>query len=179
MVWPSGTQSTWTIPRMSKKKDHHSFKCGFALPCFLLPWWTGALPVHGLSLTFWVLLKKTMIHHKLLRSLKSLDCFQCFDECQHKCSFEFPFVQEWRDAAPTSNTLFFVLKLLCKICRTVSLSMLINSATAGMLRRRFCRIISPIFSMLAYVFDVLGRPGRWSSPFSSHPSLNLLSHSKT
>jgi len=28
------------------------------LLCFLLPWWTGALPVHGLALTFWVMLKK-------------------------------------------------------------------------------------------------------------------------
>jgi len=40
------------------KKDHHCFKFGFSLPCFLLPWWTGALPVHGLALTFWVILKK-------------------------------------------------------------------------------------------------------------------------
>ena len=40
------------------KNDHHCFKFGFALPCFLLPWWTGALPVHGLAFTFWVVLKK-------------------------------------------------------------------------------------------------------------------------
>jgi len=59
------------------------------------------------------------------------------------------------------------------------LSMLINSATASMLRRRFCRTISPIFSVLASVFDVVERPGRWSSPISSPPSLNLLNHSKT
>jgi len=39
-------------------------------------------------------IEKTMIHHKLLRSLKSLGCFHCFEECQHKCSFEFPFIQE-------------------------------------------------------------------------------------
>jgi len=68
---------------------------------------------------------------------------------------------------------FFMLKLLCKICRTVSLSMLINSATARMLRRRFCRTVSPTFSMLASVFDVLGRPGCWSSPIFSRPSLNF------
>ena len=35
--------------------------------------------------------KKTMIRHKLLRSLKGLGHFQCFEKCQHKCSFEFPF----------------------------------------------------------------------------------------
>ena len=40
------------------ENDHHCFKFGFALPCFLLPWWTGALPVHGLALIFWVVLKK-------------------------------------------------------------------------------------------------------------------------
>ena len=48
-----------------------------------------------------------------------------------------------------------------------------------MLRRRFYQTISPTFSMLASVFDVLGRPGRWSSPISSLPFLNLLNHSKT
>jgi len=65
---------------------------------------------------------------------------------------------------------FFMLKLLCKVCRTVSLSMSVNSSTARMLRRRFCRTISPTFSMLASVFDVLGRQGRWSYPISSLPS---------
>ena len=74
---------------------------------------------------------------------------------------------------------FFMLKLLCKICRTVSLSMLINSANARMLRRWFHQTISPTFFMLASVFDVLGRPGCWSSPISSLPSLNLLNHLKT
>ena len=54
---------------------------------------------------------------------------------------------------------FFILKLLCKICRTVSSSMLINSAAAQLLRRRLCQTISPTFLMLASVFHVLGRPG--------------------
>ena len=45
-------------PRISKKYDHRSFKFGFALLCFLLSWWTGALLVHGLALIFWVVLKK-------------------------------------------------------------------------------------------------------------------------
>jgi len=93
-------------PSDVEKKDQHCFKFGFALPCFLLPWWTGVLPAHGLALTFWVVLKKTMVYHKLLRSLKRLGRFQCFEECQHKCSFEFPFVQEWGVSAPSSNTLF-------------------------------------------------------------------------
>jgi hypothetical protein len=57
----------------------------------------------------------------------------------------------------------FKLKCSCKICRTLSLSMLANSATARMLRQRFFRIISPTFPMLASVFDVQGRPGRGSS----------------
>jgi len=39
-------------------------------------------------------IENIMIHPKLLHSVKSLDSFQCFDECQQKCSFEFPFVQE-------------------------------------------------------------------------------------
>jgi len=39
-------------------------------------------------------IEKTMIHQKLLRSIKSLGRFQCFEDCQHKRSLEFPFVQE-------------------------------------------------------------------------------------
>jgi len=75
---------------------------------------------------------------------------------------------------------FFMLKLLCKICWTVSLSMLINSAIAQMLRRRFRRTISLTFSMLVSgVFEVLGQLGRWSSPISSLPSLSLLNNLKT
>ena len=112
-------------PSDVEKNYHNCFKFGFALPCFLLPWWTGALPVHGLALTLWVVLKKNMIHHKLLRSLKSLCRFQCFEACQHKCSFEFPFVQERGVSAPPSNTLFFMLKLLCK--QNLSNSLLVNA----------------------------------------------------
>jgi len=39
-------------------------------------------------------IEKTMVHHKLLCSLRSLGHFQCFEECQQKCSFEFRFVLE-------------------------------------------------------------------------------------
>jgi len=45
-------------PSDVEKNDHHCFKFVFALSCFLLPWWTGALPVHGLEPTFWVILRK-------------------------------------------------------------------------------------------------------------------------
>jgi len=88
------------------KNDHHCFKFRFALPCFLLPWWTGALPVHGLALTFWIVLKKQHDSSQVIRFSKKFGSFQCFEECQHKCSFEFPFVQEWGVLAPSSNTLF-------------------------------------------------------------------------
>jgi len=37
-------------------------------------------------------IEKTMIHHKLLRSLQGLGSFHCFEEYQHKRSFEFPFL---------------------------------------------------------------------------------------
>ena len=45
-------------PSDLERNDHHCFKFGFALPCFILSWWTGVLPVHGLVLTFRVVLKK-------------------------------------------------------------------------------------------------------------------------
>ena len=59
-------------------------------------------------------IEKTMIHHKLLCSLKSVGLFSVLKNVSTNVH---------------SNT-FFMLKLLCKICQTVSLSMLINSTTA-------------------------------------------------
>ena len=44
--------------KVKKRKDHNCLKFGFDMLCFLLPWWTVALPAHGLALTFWVVLKK-------------------------------------------------------------------------------------------------------------------------
>jgi len=64
-----------------KKKDHHNFKFGFSLPCFLLPWGTGALPVHGLALTFWVVLKKKHDSSQVITFSKMFWFFQCFEEC--------------------------------------------------------------------------------------------------
>jgi len=56
--------------------------------------------------------KKTMIHHTLLRSLKSLGHFQCFEERQHKCSFEFPFVQERGVSAPSLKKNFLHVEIV-------------------------------------------------------------------
>jgi len=55
----NGSQSTWTIPRMSgEKKITIALNFGFVPPWFLWPWWTGAPPMHGLARAFWVVLKK-------------------------------------------------------------------------------------------------------------------------
>ena len=51
---------------------------------------------------------------------------------------------------------FFIYKSSYKIRRTVSLLMFTNSEIAQMLRHRFFRIISQIFSTLPSVFDVRG-----------------------
>jgi len=40
-----------------RKKARNCFKIWFVLPCFLLPWWFGALLLHELGLTLWVVLK--------------------------------------------------------------------------------------------------------------------------
>ena len=74
----------------------HAFFCHVELGLFQCTDW------RLLSGSYW----KNMIHHKLLSSVENLGCFLCFDECQHKCSFEFPFVQEWGFSAPSSNSLF-------------------------------------------------------------------------
>ena len=155
-----------------EENDHHCFKFGFALPCFLLPRWTGALPVFRLVLTFWAVLKKTTIYHKLLRSLKSLGLFSVLKNVSTNVLSNFLLFRR-EESQHHLWTHFFHVEIVSKICRTVSLSILINSATARMLRWRLCRTISQTFLMLASVFDVLGRPGRWSSPVSFLPSLNL------
>ena len=122
-------------------------------------------------------IEKSMIHHKSLCSVKSLDCFQCFEECQHKCSFEFPFVQEWGVSAPSSNTLFSCWNCYAKSVERFLVN--VNSATVRMLRWRFCRTISRSFLILASVFYVLGQQGCWLSLTPSLPFLNLLKHSNT
>ena len=57
-------------------------------------------------------IEKTTIHHKLLRPLKCLGRFQCFEECQHKCSFEFPFVQERGVSAPSLKKNFLHVEIV-------------------------------------------------------------------
>ena len=135
------------------------------------------------SSSAWILvyfLGRIKKHHdsSQVKFSKKSGWFSMFWRMSSQMSFEFPFVQDWGVSAPSPNTPFFMLKLLCKIRRTLSLSMLMNSTTARMLRRRFCRTISPTFSMLASVFDVLGRLQRWSSPIFSLPSLNRSNYSK-
>jgi len=71
-----------------------------------------------LSGSYW----KNTIRHELLRSVNCLGGFQCFDECQHKCSFQFPSVQQWAVSAQSSNTLFHVEIVM----QNVSNSFLVN-----------------------------------------------------
>jgi hypothetical protein len=73
------------------KNDHYCFKFGFALPCRALVNWGSSSAWIGTY--FLGHIEKTLMHHKLLQSQKSLGHFQCFEECQHKCSFEFPFAE--------------------------------------------------------------------------------------
>jgi hypothetical protein len=67
----------------------------------------------------------------------------------------------------------------CKICLTISLSILTISAIIQMLKRLSFRTISLIFSTFPSVFDGEGCPGRSSSSTSSQPSMNHSCHSKT
>jgi hypothetical protein len=53
-----GTRTHTRARTHTHTHNHHHFKFGFSLPYFLLPWWIGALPVHELAPTFWVILKK-------------------------------------------------------------------------------------------------------------------------
>ena len=100
-------------------------------------------------------IEKTMIYHKLLCSLKVLGLFNVLKNVSTHVHLNFLLFRSG-ESRHHIRTHFFMLKWLCKICQTVSLSMLINSATAQMLRQRFYRTISPTFLMLASVFDVLG-----------------------
>jgi hypothetical protein len=51
-------------------------------------------------------IKKTLIQYKLIPSVNGFDSFQCFEERQHKWSFEFIFVRVRGVSAPSSETLF-------------------------------------------------------------------------
>jgi len=104
---------------------------------------------------------------------KTFDSFSMFWRMSAQMFIWISFCSGVRSLSTIFKHPFFTLKLLCKICQTVSLSKVINSATARMFRQRFCQTISPTFSTLVPVFDVLGRPGHWSSPISSLPSFNL------
>jgi len=103
--------------------------------------------------------KKTMIHHKLLRSLYVWIVFNVLKNVSTNVHSNF-LLFRCKESRYHPRTHFHMLKLLCIICLTVSLSVLNNSASARMLRRRFCRTVSPTFSMLASIFDMLGRPAR-------------------
>jgi len=132
-------------PSDVEKNNYHCFKFGFDLPCFLLPWWTGALPVHGLALTFWVILKKKHDLSQVIMFSKKFGPFSISWRMSAQMLIWISFCSGVRSLGTIFEHTFFMLKLLCKICRTFSLSMLINSATARMLRQRFCRTISPLF----------------------------------
>ena len=58
-----------------KKKDHHCFKFGFALPCFLFALVNWGSSSAWIGAYFLGHIEKTMIHHKLLHSLKNLGLF--------------------------------------------------------------------------------------------------------
>jgi len=104
---------------------------------------------------------------------KKFGSFSMFWRMSAKMFIQISFCSGVRSHSTIFEHTSFMLKLLCKICQTVSMSMLINSATDWMLRRWFCQTISPTFSMLVSVFDVLGWLGRWSYQISSLPSLTL------
>jgi len=172
MVWPSGTQSTWTIPWMFKKTIIialnldllcHAFFCLGELGLFQCMDWCLR------SGSYW----KNHDLSQVITFSKKSGPFSVFWRMSAQMLIWISFCSGVRSLGTIFEHTFFMLKLLCKICRTVSLSVLINSATAWMLRQRFCCTISPTSSMLVPVFDLLGRPGFWSSAVSSLPSLNL------
>ncbi|XKL65609.1 hypothetical protein PGB90_009029 [Kerria lacca] len=66
--------------------------------------------------------------------------------------------------------IFRMLKFSCKICRTHSLSIPIDSAIVGIFNRRSDRTRLSTFSIFSSVFDVEGRPERESSSTFSRPS---------
>ena len=55
-----------------------------------------------LSGSYW----KNHVSSQFITFSKMFVSFQCFEECQHKCSFIFHFVQEWGVSLPSLSTLF-------------------------------------------------------------------------
>ena len=178
MFWTSGTQSTWTIPRMLKKIIIIALNFDFLCCAFFCPGEVGLFQCMDwclLSGSYW----KNHYSSQVITFSKKFGSFSMFLRRSAHMFIRISFCSAVRSPGTIFKHTFFMLKLLCKIYQTVSLSMLINSANARMLRWRFYQTISSTFSMLAFIFDVLGRPGHWSSPISSLLTLNLLNHLKT
>jgi len=177
MVWTSGTQSMWTIPWMSKKTITIALNLDLLCCAFFYLGELGLFQCMDwclLSGLYW----KNHDSSQVIMFSKKFGSFSMFWRMSAQMFIQISFCSGVTCLGPIFEHTFFLFKLLCKICRTVFLSMLIKSATAQMLGQRFCRTISPTFPMLVSVFGVLGRPGHWSSPISSLPSLNLLSTRK-
>jgi len=103
-------------------------------------------------------IEKTMIHHRLLRFLKVWVVFNILKNVSTNVNSNFLLFRS-EESRHHLRTHFFHVQIVSKICRTVSLSMLINSATARMLRRRFCLTISPTFSTLGSALRCAGTTG--------------------
>ena len=171
-------QSTWKIPRMSKKMIIIALNFDLLCCAFFCLHEVGlfrCMDWRLLSGSYW----NNQVSSQVIMFSKKYGSFSMFWRMSAHMFIRISFCSGVRSLGTIFKHIFFMLKLLHKICQTVSLSMLINSANAQMLRGRFCWSISPTFSMLASVFDVLGWPGHWSSPIPSLHTLNLLNHLKT
>jgi len=164
MVWPSGTKSTWTIPRMLEKMIIIALNLDLLCHAFFYLGELGlfqSMDWRLLSGSYW----KNHDSSQVIAYSKKFGSFSMFWRMSTQMFIRISFCSGVRSLGTIFEHTFFMLELLCKICQTIFLSMLINSATAQMPRRQFCRTISPTFSMLVSVFYVLGWLGHWSSPF--------------
>ena len=162
-----------------KKNNHHCFEFGLAHPCFLLSPWTGTFQCMDsrlVSVSYW----KNRHSSQVITFSKTFGSFSIFSRISTQMLNRVSFCSRMSSFGTIFAKTFFICKFSYKIFRTVSLSMFTDSVIARILRHRFFRTISRIFSTLPSVFDVRGRSGQGSSLITSLLKFfKLLEHLRT
>jgi len=133
-------------PPAIEKNNHNCFEFGLAHARFLLPRGLGALLMHGLSLSLWIILKNSsfVTRNYVLEEIRIiLNVFKGFITAIHSM---FLLLGGKFFFGTTLAHTFFMPRSSCKICLTLSLLMLVSSEIARMLSRLSPRTILATFS---------------------------------
>ena len=142
-----------------KENNQHGLELGTTHACIFCSWRWRWLPLHWLSLGFWIIHKYPNFitsNYRIPQIWFILNAMQKVQTHFLPTFFLFVWQQFWNNFSQT----FLMFSSSLRIHRTLSLSKLTSSATARKPRLRSFRITSHTFSMLSLVSVVHGWPGR-------------------